>query len=31
MRPTCHGDLLIPQSSTHRIILVTLNGRAETQ
>ena len=31
MRPTSDGDLLIHQSSTNRIILVTLNGRAGTQ
>jgi virginiamycin B lyase len=31
MRPTRDGNLLIHQSSTNRIILVTLNGRAETQ
>ncbi len=31
MRPTKDGNLLIHQSSTNRIILVTLGGRAQTQ
>jgi len=31
MRPTRDGDLLIHQSSTNRIILVTLSGRARRQ
>ena len=31
MRPTRDGNLLIHQSSTNRIILVTLNGRGATQ
>jgi virginiamycin B lyase len=31
MRPTRDGNLLIHQSSTNRIILVTLSGRAKTQ
>jgi virginiamycin B lyase len=31
MRPTKDGNLLIHQSSTNRIILVTVNGRAQTQ
>jgi virginiamycin B lyase len=31
MRPTRNGNLLIHQSSTNRIILVTLNGPTQTQ
>jgi hypothetical protein len=31
IRPTRDGNLLIHQSSTNRIILVTLNGREKTQ
>jgi hypothetical protein len=31
MRATKDGNLLIHQSSTNRIILVRLNGRAGTQ
>ena len=31
MRPTRDGNLLIHQSSTNRVILVTLNGQAPTR